>query len=375
MSASTAGGGERPESHAMHGPLRGVVVLSLAEQFPGPYATLLMADMGADVIMIERPEGGDPARAFPDFFAAIARNKRSVCLNLKVPRDLVRFKDMVRRADVVLEGYAPGVAARLGIDYHALQPLNPSLIFASISGFGQTGPYRDRRRHDLSYQAISGLLFDRAQADGPMSVMPYGDIAAAMFAAYATTTALFAREKTGMGTYIDVAAADSLVSWMTPVLGPALNKGLAIDVGDSPAYGLFACRDGHTLSLSIAHEDHFWHRLCAVLGLTESTDLNHKQRISRNVQLREEICDRMRQQDLAYWSGAFDEQNIPWAPLSDVDAVLADAHFEQRGLYVEVKRTDGSIERHIRQPVLFSNYSSDVTRPSPQLGENTHDEI
>lgn len=359
----------------MHGPLKGVVVLSLAEQFPGPYATLLMADLGADVIMIERPEGGDPARAFPDFFAAVARNKRSVCLNLKEPRDLARFKHMVSRADVVFEGYAPGVAARLGIDYDALSQLNPRLIYASISGFGQTGAYRDRRGHDLSYQAISGLLFDRAQANGPMSVMPYGDIAAAMFAAYATTTALFARERTGMGTYIDVAAADSLVSWMTPVLGPALNKGTPIDVGDSPAYGLFACKDRHTLSLSIAHEDHFWRRLCAVLDLTESADLNHKQRISRNVQLREEIRDRMRQRELAYWSRVFDEQNIPWAPLSDIAAVLSDPHFERRRLFVEVERKDGSIERHIRQPVQFSNYSSDVTRPSPQLGENTDDKI
>ena len=359
----------------MNGPLAGVVILSLAEQFPGPYATLLMADLGADVIMVERPEGGDPARAFPDFFAAIARNKRSVALDLKAPQDLARFKDFVKRADVVLEGYAPGVAARLGIDYDSLKAINSKLIYGSISGFGQTGPYRDRRGHDLSYQAVSGLLFDQARLDGLTSLMPYGDIAAAMFAAFSVVTALFAREKTGNGTYIDVAAADSLVSWMTPVLGPALNNGQMIDVGKSPAYGLFKCEGGRVLSLSIAHEDHFWHRLCGLLDFGGEADMDHRSRISQSERLREKIQARLGERELANWAPDLDRLGIPWAPKSDIADVLVDPHFVQRGLFVDVRRATGSIERHVRQPVLFSDYASNIARPSPSLGEHTDDDV
>jgi len=205
--------------------------------------------------------------------------------------------------------------------------------------------------------------------------MPFGDIAAAMFAAFAITTALFARGKTGNGTYIDVAAADSLVSWMTPVLGPALNEGIAIDVGDSPAYGLFACGDGHVLSLSIAHEDHFWRRLCTLLDLPEHAELDHRQRVALSQSLRSEIQNRLRQHDLVHWSTMLDKHSIPWAPVSDVAAVLADLHFAERGLFVKVGRKDGLIEHHVRQPVLFSSYSSGVAGPCPRLGEHTDDEI
>lgn len=359
----------------MHGPLAGVVVLSLAEQFPGPYATLLMADLGADVIMVERPDGGDPARGFPDFFAAIARNKRSVALDLKAPQDLARFKDIVKRADVVLEGYAPGVAVRLGIDYDTLKSINPKLIYASISGFGQTGPYRDRRGHDLSYQAISGLLFDQTRLGGLASLMPYGDLAAAMFAAFSVATALFAREKTGNGTYIDVAAADSLVSWLTPVLGPALNNGRMIDVGESPAYGLFKCKDGRVLSLSIAHEDHFWRRLCGLLDFAAEADMDHRDRVSHSERLREKIQARLGERELADWAPDLDRQVIPWAPMNGIADVVVDPHFVQRGLFVDVRRADGSIERHVRQAVLFSGYASNIERPSPSLGEHTDDDI
>lgn len=354
----------------MNGPLAGVVVLSLAEQLPGPYATLLMADLGADVILVERPGVGDPARAFPHFFSAISRNKRSVCLNLKSPGDKARFDALVARADVVLEGYAPGTAARLGIDYEALKQVNSRLIYASISGFGQTGPYHDRPAHDISYQAVAGALADQALQPGRTPLVPLGDMSAAMFAAYSVVAALYGREKNGAGTYIDVSMADGLVSWMTPALVPALNRGRQIDVTDSPAYGTFACADGRVLSLSVAHEDSFWRRLCVAVGLPELAELDHAGRVEQTAALRTRLAERIGARNLIDWQIAFDQNGVPWSPVNSIDQVIEDPHFHNRGLFEPVPRADGRVELHVRQPVKFSAYPPRPLRPAPDLGEH-----
>lgn len=355
----------------MSGPLDGVIVLSLAEQFPGPYATLLMADLGADVVMIERPGTGDPARAFPDFFSAIARNKRSVCLDLKTTADLQRFLDLVAKADVVLEGYAPGTAARLKIGYEDLKRINPRLIYASLSGFGQTGPYRDRPAHDISYQAVSGLMYEQAASPGAGPSLPFGDICAAMFAAYSISTALYAREKTGLGTSIDVSMADGLVSWMTPFLATAMNGGTQIDVQHSPAYGSFACKDKRALTLSIAHENHFWRKLCSLLSMEEFAGLDHQQRVLQTELLREKIASRILMKDLVHWSTELDKHKVPWGPVSDIASVCADPHFQSRGLFQQLTTSAGLTEWHVRQPVSFSSYTTSLKRPTPGLGEHT----
>ena len=206
---------------------------------------MLLADLDADVILVERPGGGDPARAFPAVFQAMARNKRSICLDLKSDTGKRQFEVLAYTADVVLEDYRPGVMDRLGLGASALTALNPRLIYASISGFGQSGPYRDRTAHDLSCQGVAGHL-----STDQVSAVPYGDLAGAMFAALAIAAALFARERTGEGTVIDVSMADCLASWMTPFLGPALNGFTQLDLRSEPAYGVFTCRDGRRLSLS-----------------------------------------------------------------------------------------------------------------------------
>ena len=139
--------------------LDGIRIVCLAEQYPGPYATLLLADLGADVILVERPGSGDPARQFPGFHAALSRNKRSVVIDLKAEDGRRQLRDLVASADVLMEGFRPGTMERLGFGYAAVELLNPKLVYVSISGFGQSGPYRDRPAHDLSYQAIAGFLF------------------------------------------------------------------------------------------------------------------------------------------------------------------------------------------------------------------------
>lgn len=350
------------------GALEGVKVLSLAEQYPGPYATLLMADLGADVTLIERPAGGDPARIYPDFFAALARNKKSVALDLKSEHGCAQLFKLIETADVLIEGFRPGTAGRLGFDYERAKACNPRLIYASISGFGQFGPYRDRVGHDLSYQAVAGLLFHQAGTLAPPPYLSLGDIAGGMFAAFAISTALYARERTGLGTYIDVSMTDGLVSWMTTFLGPALNGGAALPIHDMPAYGSFRCADDQILTLSIVHEDHFWRALCGILERGDLSALDFAARCARNDELRDTIAAKIAGAPLAHWAEIFDRNGIPWSPLNDLAAVAADTHFRDRGLFKSVRGADGTLEHHVMQPVRFSAFGTSLRRGAPALG-------
>jgi crotonobetainyl-CoA:carnitine CoA-transferase CaiB-like acyl-CoA transferase len=347
-----------------------ITVLSLAEQYPGPYATLLLADLGAEVVMIERPGTGDPARAFPDFFKSLARNKYSVCIDLKTERGKRELLQLAARADVFVEGFRPGVMARLGFDYETLAAQNPRLVYASISGFGQDGPYRDRLAHDLSYQAISGMLFDRWGAELETPAVSFADLTAGTFAAFAITTALFARERSGRGRYIDIAMADCLVSWMTTYLGPLLNGGSPLTAMGEPAYGAFRCADGQTLTLSIAHEDHFWRRLCELLGLAGEASLRRQERLRDSAPLRDLLKRAIATHPLAFWSDLFDQHGIPWSPLSRLDDVVGDPHFRARGMFQDVYSRSGTTEFHVMQPINFGFAAGRLRRPAPALGEH-----
>ncbi|WP_428248231.1 CaiB/BaiF CoA transferase family protein [Ferrovibrio sp.] len=354
----------------MKGIFDGIRVLSLAEQLPGPYATLLLADLGADVILVERPAGGDPARAFPSFFRSVGRNKRSLCLDLKTETGRTDFVALAAEADVVLEGYRPGTMDRLGVGYKVLSARNPRLIFASITGFGQDGPSRMRPAHDLSYQAVAGMVFGSASTPPAMPEIPFGDLSSATFAAFAIAAALYGRERSGHGTAIDVSMTDGLVSWMTPYLVPHMSGDKAFEVFDEPAYGLFTCGDGKQLTLSIAHEDHFWAALCAALELPQHASLKAPERRRRCAELKGQITAILARQPRAHWAGVFDATgNIAWSPLHDFSGVLQEPHFRARGLF---QRLDNG-EEHILQPVQFSAYGSSIRRAAPSLGEHSQE--
>ncbi|MDH5856469.1 CaiB/BaiF CoA transferase family protein [Lampropedia aestuarii] len=358
-----------PSQLTGRGPLESIVVLSLAEQLPGPYATLILADLGAEVLQIERPGSGDPARAFPDYYAAIARNKKSICLDLKTEADRQSFYQLVERADVVMEGFSPGTTARLGVDYKRLQAINSRLIYVSISGFGQTGPHRARPAHDLSFQAIAGALASMAPGEEAPD-LPLGDMTAATFAALAVTTALAARASSGHGSFVDVAMADCLTSWMTPLMVPRLNGGRPIDVTASPGYGVFACQDGLRIALSIAHEDHFWSRLCRLLNLPYMDQYSHAQRLQHRAEFRQTIARALQQQPRAHWTTQLDQAGVPWSPVYTLEEVPLDAQLDSRGLFETVASGDGSTQVHIRQPLKFSGYGQAPLSPAPALGEH-----
>ncbi|TXL73259.1 CoA transferase [Vineibacter terrae] len=355
--------------------LDGIRIVSLAEQYPGPYATLLLADMGADVILVERPGGGDPARQFPAFHAALNRNKRSVALDLKTEAGRQALRDLVGGADVLMEGFRPGTMERLGFGYDAMAALNPRLVYVSISGFGQTGPYRDRPAHDISYQAVAGFLFRHAETGSTANPgeVAVGDLSSGMFAALGTLAALFERTRTGRGKHVDVSMTDGLVSWMSVMIGPALNGVPIADIGAEPAYGLFRCADGKLLSLSIAHEDWFWRPFCSLIGMDDAAALTRGERVAQTQALTRRIADIMATRDRDAWGAALDAAGIPWGPVNGLAEAADDPHFRARGLFRRVDGSDGGTRWHVAQPLVFSGERPGPQRDAPRLGEHTEE--
>lgn len=358
-------------------PLTGVTVLSMAEQYPGPYATLLMADLGADVILVERPGSGDPSRQFAAFHEALNRNKRSVAIDLKTAEGRAVFLRLSEHADVVLEGFRPGIVERLGVDYDAVRKVNPAIIYVSISGFGQDGPLRDRPAHDVSYQAIAGMLHERLQHDhpGPAPSVATGDLSSGMFAAIAALSGLVARGRTEEGSYIDVSMADGLVSWMTTYLFSKANGFAEPGVPPKePGYGLFRAADGGIISLSVAHEDWFWRPLCEVLDMEEHANLDARERRDRYEELRNQIANAMATKGREEWEKLLDETGVPFSPVLSLYEVIDHPHTRARRLIVEVPADDDHPRRqHVRQPLKLRGLETSIDRHVPDLGQNTRE--
>lgn len=355
--------------------LEGIRILSLAEQYPGPYATLLLADLGADVILVERPGVGDPARQFPAFHAALNRNKRSVAIDLKTEEGRQDLLDLIGDADVLMEGFRPGTMERLGFGYDAVSARNPRLIYVSISGFGQSGPYRDRPAHDLSYQATAGFLHRGAESghlEQPTDIA-VGDLSSGMFAAIGILAALHERSRTNKGRYIDVSMTDGLVSWMSVMAGPLMNRAALADIDAEPAYGVFHAGDGKPLSLSIAHEDWFWRPLCALLGMQDCAGLDRAGRTARKSELRERIAAALARDAREAWGAKFDAAGIPWGPVNKIEEVTADPHFNARGMFAEIAGKRGTL-RYVAQPLVVDGERPGARRGVPALGQHT-DEI
>ena len=257
-------------------PLEGIKIVDFSELLPGPFLTQNLAELGASVIKIERPPGGDNARNLgAGAFEAVNRGKQSLLADLKDPSQRERVLALVASADILVESYRPGVMARLGLDAASLCKTYPRLIYVSLSGYGQTGPWSDLPGHDINYLAAAGVLAVSGNPDGTPEQsfgLPVADLCGAMYAMSSILAALFQRHGTGQGQYLDVSLADCALHWMNPRLG-------AYRAGDDrtveaqrnatlvkPAYGAFRCRDGSYLSIA-ALEDHFWTRLCAALDL------------------------------------------------------------------------------------------------------------
>ncbi len=343
-------------------PLRGTRVLCMAGQYPGPYATMLLADLGADVVMVERPEG-DPTRAMPVFYESLNRNKRSITIDAKRADDRKRLLSLIGYSDVFIEGSRPGVADRLGLGAAQLRANDPRLIYVSISAFGQTGPYRDRAAHDLSLQALGGLLSGREDAGAAHPYVPWGDVLSGLFAAFGIASALVHRQSSGDGATIDIAMSDCLVSAMTTILGPLLNRAQPFVILQ-PGYGNYRCSDGGWINLSITHEDHLWKNLVVALGLDDLRDLDTPTRSRRAADLRTRLAQKVALYPRAHWEQVLSACDTAWAPVLSPDEVITDPHFVVRKLFARL--SDG--RRAVRQPIHFSDDEGEVLGAAPSLG-------
>jgi CoA:oxalate CoA-transferase len=355
-------------------PLAGLRVLDLSELLPGPYATSLLADLGAEVVKVERP-GGDNARAIvPDMVEALNRGKRSICIDLKTEAGRAVLRQLAERSDVLVEGFRPGVTRRLGVDYDSLSALNPRLIYASVSGYGASGPQALRPGHDLNYLSVAGVvgLTQRGGAPTHDVNIPVADIAGSMFAVVSILAALAQRERDGRGQFLDVAIADAALHWTTPRLGSwfaAKARGTAASAGlpRQPAYGVYPTADGRYLSIA-AIEDPFFARLVAALGLTDLQGpalARHHDRMPHRARIDAAIADCLRTRPLAHWAALFDAQDIPCAPVNSLDDVLADQHFQARGMVSE-----GDGQPRLRFPVPLRDLPASITK-APAIGEHT----
>lgn len=358
--------------------LEGVRIVSLAEQLPGPYATSVLADLGAEVVMVERPAGGDPTRAYPGHFQAVNRGKFSVALDLKTDAGRAGLDRLLSRADALLVGFRPGVMDRLGIPPDDLGVRFPRLIIAEMSGYGQTGPMARNPGHDIGFQGLAGV-FAEALASGGVPdkpVAPWADLVAALHAAIALLAALVRRSATGRGCRIDLAITDALVSALAFRLLPAMT-GQPTFSGTEPAYGLFYCRDGTAITIGIGFEDDFWQRLCHAAGMEDVAALPRARRLRDAAALRERIAGRLATWDRAEAGARLDAAGVPWAPAHGLDQVARDPQIAGRGLFL---RTSGSGtdetgeggDLFVRQPALFdgTGYFGN-RRPVPSLGQDT----
>jgi crotonobetainyl-CoA:carnitine CoA-transferase CaiB-like acyl-CoA transferase len=305
--------------------LEGVRVLDLGIWRPAPYAAQLLADLGADVVKIE-PPGGDPMRAFPELFERLTRHKRCIELDLHDDGDRRRAVDLASDVDIAVEGFRPGVADRLGVGYDALRAANPSIVYCSISGYGQEGPRATMPGHDVNYQGYAGVLAPRAGDVPKQPLVPYADLAAGLAAAMAMCAAYVRRLRTGEGEYVDVSMTDVLAHWNgerdgTVVAGGAVTGGAATGgasddvISGVPGYGVYATADGRWLSLGITSEDRFWSSLCEALDLQEDAATPFPERMRRHAQLDAAVADGLSRLTRDEAVDRLEQAGVPVAPV------------------------------------------------------------
>lgn len=354
--------------------LSGITVVSMAEQYPGPLCTRLLHELGAEVILVERPGVGDPQReAGPWLFRSAAIGKKSIALNLKNPAAQDAARKLIARSQVFVEGYRPGVAQRLGLGYDPLRELNPALVYCSISGFGQDGPYRNVTGHNLNYEAISGAIDPYLRPELGLKYfdggIPVGDIMAALTAALGIAAAVRSAEKTGEGRYIDIAITDALVLALAPNLCKTLNGDRSGWPTREAGYGLFETADG-TIALGIAHEDHFWEALCDLLNLPSLASLSHQERVEKGSEVRKELRARFATRATQAWLDVLAAKGIPCSRANELGDVAADPHLRSRGLFATALDETGRTFSTAGSPFQRSG-SSTAQERVPALGADT----
>lgn len=370
--------------------LAGITVLEICNVAAGPFCGMLLADMGADVIKLENPEGGDTLRSWPPLsqgysenFASLNRNKRSVTLNLKDPADLALARELAASVDVLIENNRPGVMDRLGLGYAALREVNPRLVYCSISAYGQTGPRAQEGGFDLTIQAMSGLMSVTGEAGGgPVKCgVPVADFSAGLYGAFAIASALRAAQASGQGTHIDV-----------PMLGAtlgiaALQTSEFFGSGRDPVklgsahprnapYQAFRCKGGY-FGMA-AGNNALWKGVCVTVGredlLADPRFTDTSARARNQDALREILEAIFAADDAPTWLARFRAAGVPCAPINTYSEVLADPQVEHMGWVQALELPNGVATRTFGLPVRFDGQTTALRHPPPALGQH-NDEV
>ncbi len=371
------------------GPLDGVRVVDLTRVLAGPFCSMVLADLGAEVIKVEYPGRGDDARAFgphvqgeSTYFMSLNRNKKGITLNLKKPAGKGILQSLVKKADILLENFRPGTMEALGLGYEELARVNPKLIYASCSGFGQTGPLRDRPAYDLIVQAMGGIMSLTGAPGGPPTRVgsSIGDITAGLFTAIGVLAALQARERTGRGQKVDVSMLDCQVAILENAITRYLVTGeLPTRVGNRhpsiTPFAVFPGSDGYFIVA--AGNDTLWEKLCRVIGredlLGNPLFATNASRTENHQELLEALEGTFSTKSTGYWLERLQEAGIPCGPILGVDEVCRHPQVLAREMIVELDHPKAGRIKVPGCPVKFSETNRTTTDPAPTLGQHNRE--
>lgn len=370
-------------------PLEDVVVLDLTWILSGPFASMVLCDLGADVIKVERPPYGDVARTsgpyqngWSGYFFSVNRGKRSVAIDLRQEEGRDLFLRLAERADVVMENFTPGTMERLGIGYEAVRARNPRVIFASTSGFGQTGPYRDRPALDVIVQAMGGIMSITGEPGG-RPVRPgasYGDITAGLFTAVGILAALHERERSGLGQAIDVSMLDCQVTVLENAFMRYFVTGrppepLGTRHPSATPFQAFPTADGYLVIALAFGEENQWHLLCGALGLVALIDderfTTGPKRTANHAALEPQLSAAFRQRTTDEWLAELEGLGIPCGPVNGVAQTAVDPQIEARGMLQDVTHPQAGTIRIANTPIRLSRSESGIQGPPPDMGADT----
>ncbi|MGW8465305.1 CaiB/BaiF CoA transferase family protein [Pseudomonas sp. CLCA07] len=369
----------------MLGPLASLKVLDFSTLLPGPFASLLLADMGAEVLRIESPTRMDLLRVLPPHDQGISashaylnRNKRSLALDLKQPESLEVIKQLLADYDIVLEQFRPGVMERLGLGYEVLKAINPKLIYVSITGYGQTGPYKDRAGHDINYLALAGLASYTGRADsGPLPLgMQVADVAGgSLHGVIGLLAAVIARQQTGQGQHLDVSMTDCVFSLNAMAGAGYLACGAEPGREDQMLnggsfYDYYRTRDGRWLSVG-SLEPAFMRQLCTALGLEELASLGLSPQPANQKKLKDALMTEFEKHDFTDLCALFAELDACVEPVLSLSEAIEHPQLKARELVTEVPRGDGSTQAQMACPLKFSDGLPEPRHIGAALGQHT----
>ena len=379
-------------------PLSGIRVIELGQIAAGPFASSLLADLGADVIKIENPKGGDGMRQWPPLniskqgkeeiysenFASINRNKRSMTLNIKDPSDVGLLKRLVSKATILIENYRPGVLNKLGLGYDDLKRINKKLIYCSISGYGQSGPYSDKGAFDVTVQAVAGIMSVTGEKDSsPVKCgVPIGDFCTGLYASYTIMAMLRNVEKNGKGTHIDCSMLGSLLGISALQTSEYFgNRKAPEKLGSAHSrnapYQAFQASD--TFFVIAAGNDKLWGEVCEAVEMEHlKNDVRFKtqsDRAENQNQLSEILTKKFLKHDTKYWLKEMDKRKVPCAPINNFETILNDKHIKHMDIVKPITLPNGSKTYSVTFPVSIKGVETKDLKIPPKLGEHNEEII